>query len=67
MVQRDWRCLWSTVMRVLFLGWHSGLKDLALLQLWQDPWPRNAICHRTAKEEEEKECFKKMNESLSFL
>ena len=36
--------------------WHSGLKDLALLQLWPgcDPWPGNSICPGAAKKKKKK-------------
>ena len=59
--QWDWRHLCSARKQVWSPVWHSGLKDLALPQLWyrsqlqlrSDPWPRNSICHRVAKKENE--------------
>ena len=48
-------------MQVQSLAWHSGLKDLVLLQLWlrselwlsSNAWPRISICHGAAKKEKE--------------
>ena len=56
MSQRDWRCLRSSRMQVPSLARHSGVKDwhchscgVGRNWLESDPWPRNSICHRTAK------------------
>ena len=54
--------LWSTGFHVHSPARHSELKDPALPQLWlkswlqlgSDPWPRNSICHREAKDERQK-------------
>ena len=42
-------------MQVRSLAWHSGLKDLALLQLLfrSDPWPGNSMCLGVAKKKSE--------------
>jgi len=75
--QRDWQQPCSTRTQVPSLAQHSGLKDLALPQLWcrlqlrlrSDPWLRNSKCCRTVKkkkkkkkwEEEKKNEWMKMN------
>ena len=49
-------------MQVRSLAWHSGLKDLVLLelrhrlQLWlgSDPWSGNSMYHGVAKNEKDK-------------
>ena len=59
--QQDWWHLCSTRIQDQPLAQQSGLKVLLLqlqsrLQLWlrSDPWPRNSICHGTAKNEKKK-------------
>ena len=60
-VQMDRQHLCSARTRVRCLAWHSGLKELVLLQLWHrlqlqlgsDLWPRNSICHGVAKKEKD--------------
>ena len=55
MAQRDWWHLCSTRTQVQPQAWHSGLMDLALLQLQVttaaqiDPWPGNSIYLGAAK------------------
>ena len=60
MAQRDWQYLGSARTQVQSQGWHGGLTDPAVPQLQHklqpqirsDPWPRNSIGHRSAREEE---------------
>ena len=55
-VQQDWQHLWSTRMKFRSLAQYSGLKYLALLQMWHrsqlwlgsDHWPGNSICQGVA-------------------
>ena len=63
MAQQDWRnVFWSARTQVRSLAQHSGLRILALPQLWlrsqlrlrSDPWPRNSKCHGAAKKEKKK-------------
>ena len=60
MTQWDQQGLCSARTQVQFLARHSGLKDLALLQLQRgsqlksDPWPGNSICLGMAKKEKKK-------------
>ena len=62
MAQGDLWHLCPTRMQVWVLARHSGLKDLAFLQLqcrlqlWlgSDPWPRNSICRGMTKKKKKK-------------
>ena len=63
--QQEHQCLHSPESQVWSPAWHSGLKDLALLQLLHrsklqlesDPWPGNSICCVAAKKKKATTAF----------